>query len=240
MIIFPEKEFLPVLSTLAVLSLLSLVSYGAILPPNMLQDLTEWLLDLSDTANTFSQITSASSDNFELWFLSNGGYINPAIEITSSIPNGTFLRVDGEEALLPGANIISCPHKLTISWPSIRKHHLNNVRSSMKPHVATRLFLMKQYILREKSLWWPYIKSIPQPYQNDAFNTPLYYDAGDMVWIRGTNLEYARQVREDTWRKEYNDAIQETYREKLTAEDSQVWTWFVCSPSPDLLSADHN
>ena len=204
----------------------------------MFQDLTEWLLDLSDSANTFSQIISASSDNFELWFLSNGGYINPAIKITSSIPNGTFLRVDGEETLLPGANIISCPHKLTISWPSIRNYHLNNVRSSMRPHVATRLFLMKQYILREKSPWWPYIKSIPQPYQNDAFNTPLYYDAGDMVWIRGTNLEYARQVREDAWRKEYNDAMRETYREKLTAEDGQVWTWFVCSPSPDLLTAN--
>ena len=214
-------------STLAVFLLLSLVSFGATLSPNMLQNLAEWLLDLSDSANTFSQLTATASDNFELWFLSNGGYINPAIEITSSTSDGTFLRVDGDEALLPGAEIISCPHKLTISWPSIRKHHLENVSSTMKPHVATRLFLMKQYILRERSPWWPYIKSIPQPYQNDAFNTPLYYDASDMAWIRGTNLEYARQVREDAWRKEYDDAMQETFRKNFTAEDGQGWTWFV-------------
>ena len=193
----------------------------------MLRNLAEWLLDLSDSANTFSQLAATASDNFELWFLSNGGYINPAIEITSSTSDGTFLRVDGDEGLLPGAEIISCPHELTISWPSIRKYHLENVSSTMKPHVATRLFLMKQYILRERSLWWPYIKSIPQPYQNDAFNTLLYYDASDMAWIRGTNLEYARQVREDAWRKEYDDAMQETFRNKFTSEDGQVWTWFV-------------
>ena len=238
--VVPEQGFFDCARHWRFLFLLSLVSFGAILPPDMLQELTEWLLDLTDSANTFPQLTSSSSDSFELWFLSNGGYINPAIEITSSIPNGTFLRVDGEEALLPGANIISCPHKLTISWPSIRKHHLNYVRSSMKPHVATRLFLMKQYILQEKSPWWPYIKSIPQPYQNDAFNTPLYYNADDMVWIRGTNLEYARQVREDAWRKEYNDAMQDTFSEKLTAEDGQVWTWFVCTSSSGLLLADYS
>ena len=226
----PRKGFFLVYLTLAVLLLLSLVSFGAILSPNMLQNIAEWLLDISDSANTFSHITATASDNFELWFLNNGGYINPAIEITSSISDGTFLRVEGDEALLPGANIISCPHKLTISWPSIRKYHLNNVWSPMKPHVATKLFLMKQYILRERSPWWPYIKSIPQPYQNDAFNTPLYYNASDMVWIRGTNLEYARQVREDAWRKEYNDAMEENFRNKFTAEDEQVWTWFVRLP----------
>ena len=201
----------------------------------MLQNLAEWLLDLSDSTNTFLQLTSAPSDDFELWFLRNGGYINPAIEITSSISDGTFLRVDGNGGLLPGANIISCPHKLTISWPSVRKYHLNSVWSTMKPHVATRLFLMKQYILRERSPWWPYVRSIPQPYQNDAFNTPLYYNADDLVWIRGTNLEYARQVREDAWRKEYDDAMQETFRDKFTAEDGQVWTWFVCNTPQGII-----
>ena len=227
-------------SALVVLLLLSLVSFGAILSPNMLQNLAEWLLDLSDTANDFPHLTATASDNFELWFRSNGGYINPAIEITSSISDGTFLRVDGDAALHPGATIISCPHKLTISWPSIRKYHLNNISSSTKPHVATRLFLMKQYILRERSPWWPYIKSIPQPYQNDAFNTPLYYNASDMAWIRGTNLEYARQVREDAWRKEYNDAMQETFRKKFTAEDGQVWTWFACTTSQGFILADQS
>ena len=192
------------------------------------QGLREWLLDFSDAANNFPKLIRLPSADFKQWFLANGGYIDPAIEITSTAFNGTYLRVSGAESLLPGTEIISCPHHLTISWLSIRKCHLHNVCSTMKLHVATRLFLMKQHILREKSPWWPYIKILPQPYRSDAFNTPLYYNTEDMVWIRGTNLEYARQVREATWRKEYNDARQQLFGVRPSLEQGQIWSWFVC------------
>ena len=205
-----------------------LVRYSAWLcSTSMHQDLTEWLLDLSAPTNALSTIDSSpSEEDFELWFLANGGYINSAVEIASSRTEGTFLRVSADQDLRSGSTIISCPHQLTLSWPSAQKYHLSHIHSTFRPHVATRLFLMKEYLLKELSPWWPYIKSLPQPDRKGSLNTPLYYSSEDLLWIQGTNLEYARKVRFEAWRKEYDNATSELFKDHPSANRSEVWTWF--------------
>jgi hypothetical protein len=194
----------------------------------MLRDLADWLLDLSTPVNSFPRISSKTSEGaFELWFRANGGYINPDVEITSNHSEGNSLLVRGDRNLPPGTTIISCPHHLTLSWPSARRYHLAHIHSAFRPHVATRLFLMKQYLLQECSPWWPYIRELPQPYQKDSLNTPLYYNSDDLLWIAGTNLEHARKVRLDTWRKEYEDAVRELFQDQAERYQSELWTWSV-------------
>ena len=194
----------------------------------MLRDLADWLLDLSTPANDFPCITSNTAEGaFELWFRANGGYINPDVEITSNQSEGNSLQVRADRDLAPDTTIISCPHHLTVSWPSAHRYHLSYIQSAFRPHVATRLFLMKQYLLQEYSPWWPYIRNLPQPYQKDSLNTPLYYDSDDLLWIAGTNLEHARKVRLDTWRKEFDDAVRELFHDQSDKYQSELWTWSV-------------
>ncbi len=182
----------------------------------------EWLL-ASDYRQFFtSKIeTSLIGEDFESWFLANGGCLHPSVEIASD-DDGNFVRVKQDRVLLSGSMVVSCPHELTISWPGVNQYHFRHVRSSFKPHIATRLFLMKQRLLKEQSPWWPYINSLPR-----SFSTPLWYDDNDSKWLRGTNLGNAKEVREEAWRQEHINAMQSLLANGFDFEQRHLWTWFV-------------
>lgn len=200
----------------------------------MSMDFAEWIITYDGSAYSTLQIASdAPDETFEEWFRSNGGYLHPSVEMTSSFTEGNYLRVIEGHTLYPGSTIVSCPHDLTLSWASARKYHFPSIRSTFMSHVATRLFVMKQYLLKESSPWWPYIRSFPQPDDNDGLRTPMYYDSEDLVWIRGTNLEYARKVREDAWQKEYSNAFQQLFGYRDQCDESKFWTWLVLSSVSD-------
>lgn len=183
-----------------------------------------WLLANDSRTNTSPQIDpETSSNDFETWFLANGGYLHPSIELAASPSDGNFLRVKPSRSILSGSTIVSCPHNLALSWPSAHKFHFPDVRlPPVTQHVATRFFLIKQRLLKEQSPWWPYIRMLPE-----SFNTPLYYNSEDLAWIRGTNLGRARKVREDAWRDEYDEAIKTLFPSETDNERKTVWTWFV-------------
>jgi hypothetical protein len=194
----------------------------------MSTDFAQWLLAHDGSAYNSLQIASDEPDeDFESWFRSNGGYLHPSVELTSGLAEGNGMRVKEGQDLLSGSMIVSCPHDLTLSWASARKYHFPTIHSTLLSHVASRLFVMKQYLLREHSPWWPYIKSLPQPADKDALRTPMYYDAEDLVWIRGTNLEHARKVCGDTWYKEYTDALPHLFGKRDRDEERKLWTWLV-------------
>ena len=81
---------------------------------------------------------------------------------------------------------------------------------------------MKQRLLEVQSLWWPYIKSLPL-----SFNTPLWYDEIDLIWLRGTNLGNAKDIREEAWRQEYEKTMQSLFHSGFDAKAKQLWTWYV-------------
>ena len=197
-------------------------------------DFSQWLLVHDGSAYSALSISSDEVDaDFESWFRTNGGYLHPSVELAANTIEGNYLRVKEGSNLPSGSTIVSCPHELTLSWASARKYHFPNIRSQFTSHVATRLFLIKQYLLREHSPWWPYIRSLPQPDSKHDLRTPMFYDMEDMLWIRGTNLEHARDVREDAWRKEYTDTchilVSSGDGDRNCHERSKVWTWWVIS-----------
>lgn len=186
-------------------------------------DLKTWLLASDHSHLPAPRIeTSPIGDDFESWFLTNGGYIHPSVEIAADDQNGNFLRVKQNQILSPGSIVVSCPHHLTISWPIIKQLHSPDVHSTFTPHVATRLFLMKQRLLKEQSPWWPYINSLP-----DSFSTPLWYNENDLIWLRGTNLGKAKEIREEAWRQEYENAMQLLFSKGSDSQLKHSWTWFV-------------
>lgn len=166
--------------------------------------------------------TNPVADDFESWFLSNGGCLHPSVEIASDNDTGNSVRVKENHVLLPGSIVVSCPHHLAISWPTISQHQFPAVHSTFTPHVATRLFLVKQRLLKAQSPWWPYINSLPR-----SFTTPLYYDEEDLIWLRGTNLGKAKEIREQAWRQEYDNAMHSLFVNGSDSEQKHLWTWFV-------------
>jgi hypothetical protein len=45
-----------------------------------------------------------------------------------------------------------------------------------------------------------YLESLPE-----RFDTPAYFNEGELEVLRGTNLGFAWKDRVDIWRREYND-----------------------------------
>ena len=165
---------------------------------------------------------SPAGEDFESWFLTNGGYLHPAVEIASDNDLGNFVRVKQNHTLLPGSIVVSCPHHLTISSTTVTQHSSRDVHSIFTPHVATRLFLIKQRLLKGQSPWWPYINSLPR-----SFATPLWYDEDDLIWLQGTNLGNAKKIRQEAWRQEYESAMQSLFTSGSDSQQKHLWTWFV-------------
>lgn len=173
-------------------------------------------------------------DDFKKWFLSHGGKIDVNVVIDSG-SDGFYLRVSNKKDLSPKTLVVSCPHSLTISSHSVVKDpylsrlDLNSVEQlSLHQSVFTRFFLVNQFLLQRESLWWPYIRILPQPASAGGnFNTPPWYDSEDLPWIRGTNLEFGTKKLEESWRQEYDTAINLFASRDL--KQTEKWTWFVYS-----------
>lgn len=167
---------------------------------------------------------------FKSWFLSHGGAFHPNTDLGSN-SDGFFIRVRDEQDLLPGARVVTCPHALIISWlsalqdPFIAQFDLQSVSLLITQRVITQIFFMEQFLRREQSLWWPYIRMLPQPDALHNFNTPLWYEPEDLAWIRGTNLEFGAQRMESLWRQEYEEAAS-LFRLR-GSEQVESWSWFV-------------
>ena len=182
-------------------------------------------------------------DMFEAWFLAHGGYINPNIEIAEDRITGRYMRVVDGEDLGAGSLIVSCPHELTISWLNVIKgsetflsqFDLREGYHAINPVVIVRFFVMNEYLKAEKSFWWAYIRSIPQPTEAQLLGTPLYYDDEDWVWLRGTNLEHAANKTERMWRKEYDEVMQSLIR--IDGSLANSWSWSLYKWAATVMSS---
>ena len=171
------------------------------------------------------------------WFTSNGGKIHPDVEIASGF-TGNHLRLKAGCSLAPGAMIVLCPHDLTISWlnltagqtPFLDRFRLTPVNGGstvVTKFVLVRFFLVEQYLLGERSFWWPYIRCLPQPFKGSALNESLWYDDDDFIWLRGTNMEDATRRTEERRRREYGEGIGALSEEEIDAREA--WSWYALS-----------
>ncbi|MCJ1391110.1 hypothetical protein MMC18_003972 [Xylographa bjoerkii] len=146
------------------------------------------------------------------WLQLEGGFIHPAVEIVHcDDTTGYSLRVRKHHDVPEGSRIASCPSSLTMSVLSMER--AKNLWPeefvsffSQCPEVLTRFFLMEQFLMAETSFWHPYVRMLPQP-ADDSLDTPMFYNAEDCIWIKGTNLEGARKLRQEQWKQEYQKAV---------------------------------
>ena len=185
------------------------------------------------TARSSSEKSSScmvDMDELHAWLIAGGAIIHPHVEIASN-SDGSYLRARSGQDIAAESSLISCPLSLMISWHQIlhgpdeflRHFDLQRASHFINESVIIRFFLIRQHVLKEKSRWWPYIRSLPQPDARDHLDTPLWYGSEDLLWIRGTNLEFGAKTRERMWRQEYEQGM----RSLIPAADepAELWSW---------------
>lgn len=109
-------------------------------------------------------------DDFTAWFTNAGGLLHPNVKIAFDSAGLGVRTIDGKG--LPSQScVVTCPHTLAISWFHViqgpesffSRFGSRNLSSHVNEVVIIRFFLVKQYLLKERSSWWPYIRCLPQP-----------------------------------------------------------------------------
>ncbi|GAW22140.1 hypothetical protein ANO14919_116750 [Xylariales sp. No.14919] len=160
------------------------------------------------------------------WAEAAGGRLHPAVEIYhDEVTKGSF-RVKEAGVLGPDEEIVSLPLSCslsflnaiaghpsisatlptTISAPPDEAYFSTEFLSNVPPHVVGRFFLMQQYLRRDNSPWWPYIRTLPPP-ELMASMLPVVWPTSDAEFLRGTNAYVAVQEIRSSLKKEYKQAM---------------------------------
>ncbi|TGJ82392.1 hypothetical protein E0Z10_g6356 [Xylaria hypoxylon] len=160
------------------------------------------------------------------WAEAAGGRLHPAVEIYhDEVTKGSFrvkeagvLGLDEEIVSLPlscslsflnaiaGHPSIPTTLPTTISAPPDETYFSTEFLSNVPPHVIGRFFLMQEYLGRENSPWWPYIRTLPPP-EHMTRMLPVVWPTGDVEFLRGTNAYVAVQEIRSTLKREYKQAM---------------------------------
>lgn len=166
------------------------------------------------------------------WFIAHGGQMSRSLELAQGVSHGYYIRVRKDsEPIAPKACIINCPYSLTLSYLNATNTHPFPCHGDSFPepffgavdrHTVTVFFLMLQYLKREDSFWWPYIRTLPQPDEADKFGTPFWFSEEDRLWLLGTDLEDSSQTRIAMWKSDWERAVQTLRRLDWPVE---AYTW---------------
>jgi hypothetical protein len=123
---------------------------------------------------------------------------------------------------LPSATqIVNCAYGTTLSYlnaihasPFFQNHdsepfpsQFMAALSAEDPNVIGHFLLMQQYLLGEKSFWWPYIRLLPQPDQPETMCIPIWWSEADRAFLNGTNAEPPIKKRKKLWDEEWRRGI---------------------------------
>ncbi|GAP92270.1 putative set domain-containing protein [Rosellinia necatrix] len=160
------------------------------------------------------------------WVEAAGGRLHPAVEIYhDEVTKGSF-RVREDGALGSDEEIVSLPLSCSLSFlnaisrhPSIAtslppiipaprdgRYFPTEFLSNVPPHVVGRFFLMQEYLRRDGSSWWPYIRTLPPP-EHMSGMLPVVWPTSDVEFLRGTNAHVAVQEIRSTLKREYKQAM---------------------------------
>ncbi|KAJ2969378.1 hypothetical protein NUW58_g10004 [Xylaria curta] len=160
------------------------------------------------------------------WVEAAGGRLHPAVEIYhDEVTKGSFrvkeageLETDGDIVSLPlscslsflnavaGHPSVAAAPPLEVLAPRDETYFPAEFLSHAPPHVIGRFFLMQEYLRRENSFWWPYIRTLPPP-EHIAGMLPVAWPTGDVEFLRGTNAYVAVQEIRSALKKEYKQAM---------------------------------
>lgn len=155
----------------------------------------------------------------------------------------------------PQDEILSCPLQISLSYmnalqdgPIILAHehmHAASEKSSaqlttqgtpafppefmaLPPHIISRFYLIKQYLLGPSSFWYPYIATLPQPDALSSWILPPFWPETDACLLQGTNTGIAAEETHDAVRAEYKQArrvLKSTNVENWRDYTSSLHTW---------------
>lgn len=80
--------------------------------------------------------------------------------------------------------------------------------ASLPPEPVGWFFLVHEYLASNFSFWKPYIDTLPAPGVAERLGTLVYFDAGDLEWLGGTNLLAAHWERTRAWQTYWRDGLE--------------------------------
>ena len=152
--------------------------------------------------------------DFQQWFSANGGSFHPSIVLKSDSSGVRPVVREDANTIESRESVVMCPSSIMVSYvhaqqSEILKPLIDRDPCSISNQIITlRVFIIEQYLLADRSFWWPYLKTLPQP-SNSGFlhATPLWNDE-DLRWLDKTNLAQATRLKKTTWMQEYEQAVE--------------------------------
>ncbi|KAI1183241.1 SET domain-containing protein [Nemania serpens] len=160
------------------------------------------------------------------WVEAAGGRLHPAVEIYhDEVTKGSF-RVKEAGVVGLGEDIVTFPLSCSLSYlnaiaghpdiatalprgipaPQDETYFPAEFLTSVPPHVIGRFFLMREYLRRDHSPWWPYISTLPPPDHMTGM-LPIVWPTADLEFLRGTNADVAVKEIRSSLKKEYKQAM---------------------------------
>ncbi|KAK2595417.1 hypothetical protein QQS21_006891 [Conoideocrella luteorostrata] len=147
------------------------------------------------------------------WAVSHGAALHPAIEIYQDALTGLSFRVKPSASgdVQPYEPIVQLPTSLTLSYFNAVSEQKAAAPDAFPaeflarttPHVVGRLFLIKEYLKGETSFWYPYIRALPQPGEENrqAWALAPFWPPEEAELLEGTNVEVGvEKIRSDVKR----------------------------------------
>lgn len=156
--------------------------------------------------------TKSTIEGLLLWASGLGTSLHPEVEVYQDSTTGLSFRARND---IPSATkLVNCSYGVTLSYlnavdaSGFARHTSNpfpqaflDALAPEDPHIIGHFFLMQQYLLRERSFWWHYIRLLPQP--DKPSSIPALWPEEDQRYLDGTNAEPAIKKRKALWKDEW-------------------------------------
>ncbi|KAH8598287.1 hypothetical protein B0O99DRAFT_684327 [Bisporella sp. PMI_857] len=151
------------------------------------------------------------------WGIGHNSYLNPNVEIYEDPITG--LSFKALKDLPPETKISTCSYETSLSYlnavefPGFLRHSppfppgFLSLLCKDDPNIIGFFFLIQQYLMREKSFWWPYIRLLPQPGNTKDLPVPCMWPEEDVKFLEGTNAEPPIRKRNKMWKAEWEGAV---------------------------------
>ncbi|KAE8441412.1 hypothetical protein EG329_005001 [Mollisiaceae sp. DMI_Dod_QoI] len=122
-----------------------------------------------------------------------------------TIPPGSKLGISSPTTALSYLNAIGGLGFSRYNSPSFPKEFITDLKN--KPHIIGNFFLVQQYLMGKESVWWYYIRTLPQPDQPESMPTPMWWSNEDISYLADTNADVAVKKKNALWMSDYKEGF---------------------------------